>query len=184
MANTVDGSVPFLSHRLSQPSLQRQYMKDLLGWNRGVFPSRARNKIGSTYKLVWLTRGTFREPKRGMVEVLPILLRLPRKVSFQERLSVNYGTEYSSDTIEILPGLISKGDRVLGIDDLVATGGSLAAAAELISQAGGIPIGSLSILQVPSLIASTREKLSKLSEKIWIEVTLHVLLPFTEPNST
>lgn len=100
------------------------------------------------------------------MEVLPILLRLPRKVSFQERLSVNYGTEYSSDTIEILPGLISKGDRVLGIDDLVATGGSLAAAAELISQAGGIPIGSLSILQVPSLIASTREKLSKLSEKI------------------
>ena len=47
------------------------------------------------------------------------------------------GLEYGQNTLEIHAGDIAPGARVLIIDDLLATGGSLQAAARLIEQAGG-----------------------------------------------
>lgn len=51
--------------------------------------------------------------------------------------SVSYELEYGSDTVEIHKDAIEKGAKVAIIDDLLATGGTAAAACELISKVGG-----------------------------------------------
>ena len=52
-------------------------------------------------------------------------------------ISQSYELEYGTDTIEIHKDAVSKGDRVLLHDDLLATGGTAAAACSLIEQLGG-----------------------------------------------
>lgn len=49
----------------------------------------------------------------------------------------DYALEYGTDTIEIHSDAISKGDRILLHDDLLATGGTIAAAARLVERLGG-----------------------------------------------
>lgn len=58
--------------------------------------------------------------------------KLPREV-----IGINYGTEYSQDKVEIQTDAIKPGSNVLIIDDLIATGGSLKAAVDLIKKVGG-----------------------------------------------
>jgi adenine phosphoribosyltransferase len=58
--------------------------------------------------------------------------KLPAKTS-----SVTYDLEYGTDTIEIHEDAIKKGDRVIICDDLLATGGTAAAAVKLVQQLGG-----------------------------------------------
>jgi adenine phosphoribosyltransferase len=63
-------------------------------------------------------------------------IRKPKKLP-GKRVSVTYDLEYGSDTIEIHEGAIEKGNRVLLVDDLLATGGTMAAAVKLVRQLGG-----------------------------------------------
>ena len=65
-----------------------------------------------------------------------VLIRKKGKLPY-EKLSYSYDLEYGSATIEIHTDAIVEGDRVLIHDDLLATGGSASAAAELIQQCGG-----------------------------------------------
>ena len=62
--------------------------------------------------------------------------KLPHKVA-----SLSYKKEYESDVIEIHEDSIKHGDRVLLIDDLLATGGTIKANADLVEQLGGKVIG-------------------------------------------
>jgi len=50
----------------------------------------------------------------------------------------SYGLEYGNDTLEIQEGVLSRGDRVLLIDDVLATGGTLVAGVKLIHQCGAV----------------------------------------------
>ena len=54
-----------------------------------------------------------------------------------ETLGVEYSLEYGTNVVEIHKDGISPGQRVLVVDDLLATGGTLAAVVQLIEQAGG-----------------------------------------------
>lgn len=54
-----------------------------------------------------------------------------------ETIEVSYDLEYGSDTLEIHKDAIKKGSRVAIIDDLLATGGTIKAVAELVEKAGG-----------------------------------------------
>ncbi|KAG9389664.1 Adenine phosphoribosyl transferase [Carpediemonas membranifera] len=74
-------------------------------------------------------------------------------------ISATYGTEYSKDEIEIVDGLLNEQDKVLIVDDLVATGGSLDAAARLIRQTGAGVSGALALLRVPECEGMARNKL-------------------------
>lgn len=65
-----------------------------------------------------------------------ILIRKKGKLPY-EKISFSYDLEYGSATIEMHTDALSKGDKVLIHDDLLATGGSAAAAAELILKSGG-----------------------------------------------
>ena len=51
--------------------------------------------------------------------------------------TVSYDLEYGQATLEIHADAISSGDRILIVDDVLATGGTLAAGSKLVRQAGG-----------------------------------------------
>ncbi|MDX2480659.1 MAG: adenine phosphoribosyltransferase [Desulfuromusa sp.] len=63
------------------------------------------------------------------------LVRKPGKLPFQTR-SISYELEYGSDTLEIHEDAFKAGDRVIIADDLLATGGTMAAVVELVGKFG------------------------------------------------
>ncbi len=69
-----------------------------------------------------------------------IPLRKPGKLPYKT-YSAEYELEYGMDKIEMHVDAISNGDRVLIVDDVIATGGTAKASAELVEKAGGKIIG-------------------------------------------
>src|SRR2546430_2496749 len=69
-----------------------------------------------------------------------IPVRKPKKLP-AECVSVTYDLEYGTDTLEMHKDAVGKGDRVLIIDDLLATGGTAAAAGRMVQEAGGVVVG-------------------------------------------
>ena len=59
-----------------------------------------------------------------------------------QTVSYTYDLEYGSDTIEMQSDAIHPGQRVVILDDLLATGGTLCAAIELVKKMGGKPVGA------------------------------------------
>ncbi len=68
-----------------------------------------------------------------------------------ETLSVSYELEYGSDALEIHADAIAPGDRALLVDDLLATGGTLSAAARLVELAGGTVAGVAVVIELSDL---------------------------------
>jgi len=64
--------------------------------------------------------------------------------------AVTYKLEYGSATIEA-PGVLKPGERVLLVDDVLATGGTIAAAREIVDQLGAVTVGSAVILELLGL---------------------------------
>jgi adenine phosphoribosyltransferase len=79
-----------------------------------------------------------------------IPVRKPGKLP-AEVFKQSYELEYGTDTIEIHKDAISKGDRVLLHDDLLATGGTAKAACELIEKIGGIVVLTQFIIELAFL---------------------------------
>ena len=86
---------------------------------------------------------------RGFILAAPIALKLgagfipirkqgklPREV-----ISAKYDLEYGTDALEIHKDAVGSGDRVLIVDDVLATGGTAAAAANLVEGAGATLVG-------------------------------------------
>ncbi len=67
-------------------------------------------------------------------------VRKPRKLP-AETLSVTYDLEYGQDTLEVHRDAVEPGQRVLIVDDLLATGGTAAAACRLVEDLGGTVAG-------------------------------------------
>ncbi len=65
--------------------------------------------------------------------------------------SVSYDLEYGSDAVEIHVDAVSRGDRVLILDDLLATGGTMEATSRLISQCGGEIAGVAVVVELTEL---------------------------------
>ena len=63
------------------------------------------------------------------------LVRKPGKLPYTTR-SISYELEYGTDTLEIHEDAFKPGERVIIADDLLATGGTMAAVVELVSQCG------------------------------------------------
>lgn len=68
-----------------------------------------------------------------------------------ETYKVEYTLEYGTDVFELQCGAIKKDQKVLIVDDLLATGGTLKAACELVAKAGGIVDGCLVVMELKSL---------------------------------
>lgn len=72
--------------------------------------------------------------------------KLPR-----ETLAIDYNLEYGKATLEIHKDAILKGQRVVLIDDLIATGGTLAAAIKLIEKLGGVVVAVVVLMELENL---------------------------------
>jgi len=74
-------------------------------------------------------------------------LRKPGKLPYK-RIKQEYETEYSTDAFEIHEDAIRKGDKVLIVDDLLATGGTCKAAVELVERLGGNVVGLAFLIEL------------------------------------
>jgi adenine phosphoribosyltransferase len=83
--------------------------------------------------------------KKGFVPV-----RKAGKLPFETR-SKSYGLEYGKATIEIHTDAIRAGQKVVVIDDLLATGGTCKALAELVEEAGGIIVSMVFLIELTAL---------------------------------
>lgn len=73
-----------------------------------------------------------------------------------ETISHEYELEYGTDTVEIHRDAINRGDRVLIVDDLLATGGTAMAAVSLIEKLGGTVSELAFIVDLPDLMGSRK----------------------------
>ena len=78
---------------------------------------------------------------------------LPSRVIGQE-----YALEHGVDTIEIHADAIQKGDRILLIDDLIATGGTAGAVIDLIRKSGGEVVAAAFVIDLPDLGGAAKLK--------------------------
>ncbi len=76
-----------------------------------------------------------------------ILLRKKNKLP-AETYSVDFTLEYGDATIEVHKDSITKGEKILVIDDLIATGGTAEAAAKLIKISGGTVAGFIFVINL------------------------------------
>ena len=76
-----------------------------------------------------------------------ILLRKKNKLP-AETYSVDFTLEYGDATIEVHKDSIAKGEKILVIDDLIATGGTAEAAAKLIKISGGVVAGFIFVINL------------------------------------
>jgi adenine phosphoribosyltransferase len=70
----------------------------------------------------------------------------------------DYALEYGVDTIEIHADAIKPGDRVLIVDDLIATGGTAGAAADLVRKSGGEVVAAAFVIVLPELGGAAKLK--------------------------
>ena len=93
---------------------------------------------------------------RGFIFAAPLALTLgasfvpirkPGKLPF-EKLSFDYDLEYGSDSLEMHVDAISKGDKVLLIDDLLATGGTIEACIDMAKHSGAEIVGIAFLIEL------------------------------------
>lgn len=98
---------------------------------------------------------------RGFIVGAPLALKLgtgfipvrkPGKLP-SETISHEYDLEYGTDTVEIHKDAIRRGQKVLIVDDLLATGGTALASAKLIEELGGEVVGMIFFIELEFLEA-------------------------------
>jgi adenine phosphoribosyltransferase len=86
-----------------------------------------------------------------------VLVRKKGKLPYRTRQST-YALEYGTDTLEIHEDAIQPGQRVLVSDDLLATGGTISAAADLVKQLGGEIVELAFLIELTDLKGRERLK--------------------------
>ena len=77
-------------------------------------------------------------------------VRKPGKLPY-ETVSIDYELEYGTDTLEMHKDAITPGQKVLLVDDLIATGGTAKAACNLIQRLGGEVLGLVVLTELEEL---------------------------------
>lgn len=85
-------------------------------------------------------------------------VRKPGKLPF-DTMSMEYDLEYGNDVIEIHKDVIKKGSKVVIVDDLLATGGTVEAMTKLVEKMGGEIVSINFVIELTDL--KGREKLEK-----------------------
>jgi adenine phosphoribosyltransferase len=96
---------------------------------------------------------------RGFLVAAPLALKLGCGFMMMRKkgklpgdtISYSYHLEYGSDTIEIQADAVQPGQRVIVLDDLLATGGTLRAGIELIRKVGGVVPAAVCIIELTFL---------------------------------
>lgn len=82
-----------------------------------------------------------------------------------ETIGHDYELEYGTDRIEIHTDAVSKGEKILLVDDLIATGGTAEAACKLIDKIGGKIVECCFIIDLPDI--GGRARLEKMGQKVF-----------------
>ena len=90
--------------------------------------------------------------------------KLPHK-----RVSIAYSLEYGLDEMEMHEDAVSKGDRVILVDDLIATGGTAEGAVKLLRQLGADVVAACFIIDLPDLGGA--DKIRKLNVPVRTLIT-------------
>jgi adenine phosphoribosyltransferase len=86
-----------------------------------------------------------------------VLIRKPGKLPYKTNRTT-YALEYGTDTLEIHQDAIQPGQRVVVADDLLATGGTISAAADLVQQQGGEIVELAFVIELTELKGRERLK--------------------------
>ena len=84
-------------------------------------------------------------------------VRKPGKLPCETR-EISYELEYGSDTVQIHADAVKPGQKVLLVDDLIATGGTIEATARLVEEMGGEVVGMAFVIELAFL--KPRERLA------------------------
>jgi adenine phosphoribosyltransferase len=76
--------------------------------------------------------------------------RKPGKLPW-ETIGATYALEYGNDTLQIHSDAITSGQRVIVLDDVLATGGTARAKIDLVEQLGGVVVGALFVVELTFL---------------------------------
>ena len=101
---------------------------------------------------------------RGFLVAAPVAYELGRGFAMVRKkgklpgtiVSFTYDLEYGSDTIEMQADAIAPGQRVVVLDDLLATGGTMQAAIDLVRRQGGVVAGAGCIIELSFLQGRSR----------------------------
>ena len=103
-------------------------------------------------------------PLAYLLNVGLVLIRKPDKLP-AETIQQDYKLEYGSDQIEIHIDAIKEGERVLIVDDLIATGGTVEAAVKLVQKMKGEVLECCFIIDLPDIGGS--RKLDSMGQNIF-----------------
>ena len=144
---------------LKDPILLRELTQNLANFAKDiecVVGIEARGFILATAMAIELNKGFVPLRKKG---------KLPGAVHSQ-----SYGLEYGTDEIEVQDGVLTQGERVVLVDDVLATGGTLIAGVKLLQKCGVIIESVIVALEIGFL--NGRE----LFEKEFPDIPLHTLI--------
>lgn len=84
-------------------------------------------------------------------------------------IGIDYALEYGTDRLEMDPTAITPGQRVVIVDDLIATGGTALASAELLRRAGAVIEQALFVIDLPDLGGAARLREAGISVRALME---------------
>ena len=114
------------------------------------------NRVGVDYLVGIESRGfLLASPLAFHLKVPLVPARKPGKLPPPVR-GVDYQLEYGTDRVEVGVGVFSPEARVLIVDDVLATGGTASAVAQLIADCGALPVGALFLLEIQDLAGFKR----------------------------
>jgi len=103
-------------------------------------------------------------PLAYLLNVGLVLIRKPGKLP-SETIDQDYKLEYGTDRIEVHLDAIEKGEKVLIVDDLIATGGTAEAAVKLVQKVKGDIVECCFIIDLPDI--GGRARLENLGQKVF-----------------
>lgn len=144
-----------------QPGIQFRDITTLIGHHQGMAASvhhlaRAAAAAGAGKIAGMEARGfIFGAAVAVQLGVGFVPVRKPGKLPI-ETIGIDYALEYGTDRLEIDPGAIEQGQPVVIVDDLIATGGTALASAELLRKAGAQVTHALFVIDLPDLGGAER----------------------------
>ena len=103
-------------------------------------------------------------PLAYLLNIGLVLIRKPGKLP-SDTIKQNYELEYGTDCIEVHSDAISEGDRVLIVDDLIATGGTVEATVKLVKKMHGEIIECCFVIDLPDI--GGRARLENMGQKVF-----------------
>lgn len=97
-----------------------------------------------------------------------VMIRKPGKLPYKT-ISKSYELEYGKDALEIHIDSVQPGERIVVVDDLLATGGTAEAACKLVEELGGVVVKVLFLVELPELKGRKRLEQYEVSSIISFE---------------